>query len=376
MFQFGFNVTKCKVQVQLCLGRIKLQRNKKAIAIKALRKESARIRVEAVIRDNLMMQALEILELYTELLGVRVHLIDKTKEIPRDMIEAISSVIYAAQRVPDYIAQEYSIEWDLADAARALDIMTPGYSVPPPLTDPSTTGPRGGDPSIQGPPGDPYFQGPPGDPSYPGSSGGGFPVHPGNPGPHQPARPGVVPAVQPQFTDANQGFPDVQPQFTDANQAAAYARQAAEQAKVAADYAAQFAMAQSGLTTADHQSGSTSVVSNDPSGHYPPVMPASASDTPPTAWGQPITQNGPSSGGGPTSTGGYLVKSEEELQRAYEQAPGPSNKKKNIDSVAASPPSAPPSSSIQPSPPGVESSEGPIDDYKELAARLEALKRG
>eukprot|EP00798_Chlamydomonas_sp_ICE-L_P030279 gene30279-35266_t len=111
MFE-SFNVTKCKIQVQLCLGRINLQRNKKTIAIKAYRKEvaellaggkqeSARIRVETVIRENLMMQAFERLEIYLESINVRVQLIDKTKEIPRDMVEAISSVIYAAQRVAD-----------------------------------------------------------------------------------------------------------------------------------------------------------------------------------------------------------------------------------------------------------------------------------
>lgn len=34
-----------------------------------------------------------------ELLAVRAQLVAKTKEIPRDMVEAISSVIYAAERV-------------------------------------------------------------------------------------------------------------------------------------------------------------------------------------------------------------------------------------------------------------------------------------
>ena len=42
---------------------------------------------------------LQILELYLELLKVRAQLISKTKEIPRDMVEAISSIIYSAQRI-------------------------------------------------------------------------------------------------------------------------------------------------------------------------------------------------------------------------------------------------------------------------------------
>lgn len=46
---------------------------------------------------HMMPQAYEILELYLELVAVRTQLISKTKEIPRDMVEAISSIIYAAQ---------------------------------------------------------------------------------------------------------------------------------------------------------------------------------------------------------------------------------------------------------------------------------------
>ncbi len=41
------------------------------------------------------------IELFVELLTVRIQLIDKQKEIPGDMIEAISSLVYAAQRITD-----------------------------------------------------------------------------------------------------------------------------------------------------------------------------------------------------------------------------------------------------------------------------------
>ena len=36
-----------------------------------------------------------------ELLKVRVELIERSKEMPADMIEAISSLIYATQRITD-----------------------------------------------------------------------------------------------------------------------------------------------------------------------------------------------------------------------------------------------------------------------------------
>ena len=42
-----------------------------------------------------------VLELFVELLRVRVELIKKSKEMPPDMIEAISSLVYATQRVTD-----------------------------------------------------------------------------------------------------------------------------------------------------------------------------------------------------------------------------------------------------------------------------------
>ncbi|KAI3436025.1 hypothetical protein D9Q98_002082 [Chlorella vulgaris] len=107
---FGFNPTKCKTQCRLGVGRIKLLRNKKQIAMKTHRKEvaellrqgkqgNARIRVEAVMREHHMLHGYEILELYLELLAVRAELLGKTKEIPPDMVEAICSLIYAGERV-------------------------------------------------------------------------------------------------------------------------------------------------------------------------------------------------------------------------------------------------------------------------------------
>lgn len=43
-------------------------------------------------------QAYEILELFMELLAVRAPLVASSKEIPRDMVEALSSVLYCASR--------------------------------------------------------------------------------------------------------------------------------------------------------------------------------------------------------------------------------------------------------------------------------------
>jgi len=45
------------------------------------------------------MQAFEIMEIYLELLVVRLNLIEKSKDIPNDMFECLSSLVYAASRV-------------------------------------------------------------------------------------------------------------------------------------------------------------------------------------------------------------------------------------------------------------------------------------
>ena len=56
----GFNPSKCKTALRLCIGRIKLLKNKKGLAARALRKEiadllgadkteSARVRIEGVM---------------------------------------------------------------------------------------------------------------------------------------------------------------------------------------------------------------------------------------------------------------------------------------------------------------------------------------
>ncbi|KAK9811537.1 hypothetical protein WJX72_005542 [[Myrmecia] bisecta] len=108
-----FNSTRCATQCKLCITRVKMMRNKKQTMLKAQRKEvadllrnnkqgNARIRVEAVIREILLLEAYEILELFLELLSVRVKMVEQAKDVPPDMIEALGSLVYAAQRLQDF----------------------------------------------------------------------------------------------------------------------------------------------------------------------------------------------------------------------------------------------------------------------------------
>uniref|UniRef100_A0A7S0RFP5 IST1 homolog n=1 Tax=Chlamydomonas leiostraca TaxID=1034604 RepID=A0A7S0RFP5_9CHLO len=429
----GFNIAKSETQCRLCKARINLQRNKRTIAVKTMRKEIAgllasgkqeyaRIRVEGVIRENLLMQAYEILELYLELIAVRSQLIAKTKEIPRDMVEAISSIIYAAQRISDVpeltqlralfaskygkeyaneaasdvtcakwqvnanlircllveppqpeeklamlseIAQEQGVEWDLATAARDLlpQGAHPGAAVP-------------------APPG-------PGLATQGGAGAAAAPMPP----------PGMMPPP---------GGMSMDPQ-----QAAAAAAAAAAHARAMADYAAQLAMQQ-----------------QVNSGAMPPP-----SGVPPAGWlvantpgGDAVQAGGASSssaggGAGPSQptyvrvveppAGGFVPRSEAEIQRAYDAAVGPPAKGALSPPTAPAPPVMPPhghhhsqgSSSLEglptppldlprapqelprppaavvpgtfdlPHPPTGSIPAGPEDEYDELSRRLDALKR-
>lgn len=108
-----FNANKFKTQCKLCASRIKLMRNKKQLSLHQTRKEvaellrsnkqgNARIRVETVIREAYLLQAYDILELFLELLSVRTELLEKSKRMPVDMVEALASIVYAANRLSDF----------------------------------------------------------------------------------------------------------------------------------------------------------------------------------------------------------------------------------------------------------------------------------
>ncbi|PSS00013.1 IST1-like protein [Actinidia chinensis var. chinensis] len=111
-FNKGFKAPKCKTLLKLTIPRIKLLRNRREIQIKQMRRDiaklletgqeaTARIRVEHIIREEKMMAAQEIIELFCELITVRLPIIEVQRECPLDLKEAISSVCFAAPRCTD-----------------------------------------------------------------------------------------------------------------------------------------------------------------------------------------------------------------------------------------------------------------------------------
>ncbi|XP_043713022.1 uncharacterized protein LOC122661629 [Telopea speciosissima] len=112
LFRRGFNSSKCKTMAKLATARIKLLRNKREVVVKQMRRDvalllqsgqdaTARIRVEHVIREQNVMEANEIIELFCELVVVRLSVIAKQRECPADLKEGITSLIFAAPRCSD-----------------------------------------------------------------------------------------------------------------------------------------------------------------------------------------------------------------------------------------------------------------------------------
>ncbi|XP_068637280.1 uncharacterized protein [Aristolochia californica] len=110
----GFRGANCKTLLKLVIPRIKIMRNKREAQLKQMRRDiakllengeeaTARIRVEHIIREENMMAAQEIIELFCELISARLPIIEMQRECPLDLKEAIASVCFAAPRCPDLV---------------------------------------------------------------------------------------------------------------------------------------------------------------------------------------------------------------------------------------------------------------------------------
>ncbi|TVU35480.1 hypothetical protein EJB05_17371 [Eragrostis curvula] len=104
--------TKCKTCLNLVISRIKLLRNRRELQLINMRKEMAqylqtgqesiaRIRVEHIIREQNILAAYEIVELFCEFVLARVPIVDAQKECPIELREAIASIIFASGRCSD-----------------------------------------------------------------------------------------------------------------------------------------------------------------------------------------------------------------------------------------------------------------------------------
>ncbi|XP_050502225.1 IST1 homolog isoform X7 [Diabrotica virgifera virgifera] len=123
MFSSGPNYPKLKTNLRLSISRLKLLQKKKSELTEKSRKEiadyivagkieRAKIRVEYIIREDYLVEALEVVEMYCDLLLARFGLISNMKELDDGIAEAVSSLIWVAPRLMSDV-QELKVIADL-----------------------------------------------------------------------------------------------------------------------------------------------------------------------------------------------------------------------------------------------------------------------
>nr|CDS26882.1 protein of unknown function DUF292 eukaryotic [Hymenolepis microstoma] len=116
MFSPKFDENKLKTNLRICVVRMKnLYSKKNELNVRARRElaeylrnkkiDRARIRVEQIVREDYLLEVLEIIEIYCELLITRMNLITSTVECDPGLREAIATLIWCAPRL-SYDCQE------------------------------------------------------------------------------------------------------------------------------------------------------------------------------------------------------------------------------------------------------------------------------
>ena len=143
LFGGGFSSSKCKTSLRLCVGRIKLLRNKKSLATRALisevadllraeKDDAARVRVEGVMREEGVLEVFEILDVFLELLIARLPMIEASKDVPADLREALATVMFAASKLaaelPELasLREQFAVKYGKAFAKACSDDATAG----------------------------------------------------------------------------------------------------------------------------------------------------------------------------------------------------------------------------------------------------------
>jgi len=131
------NYVKLKTHLRLAIQRLKMAEKKKTELAQKSRKEiaeylnigkleRAKIRVEHIIREDYLVEAMGLVEMYCDLLITRFGLIEQVKTLDDGLAEAVSSLLWVAPRlqtdisemkiVADLLTQKYGKQY--AQAAR------------------------------------------------------------------------------------------------------------------------------------------------------------------------------------------------------------------------------------------------------------------
>lgn len=141
MFSSGPNYSKLKTNLRLVINRLKLLEKKKTELAAKARKEiadyisagkddRARIRVEHIVREDYLVEAMELLEMYCDLLLARFGLIQTQKELDSGLEEPIATLIWATPRLQadvqelKHVADQFSSKYgkEFAQSCRTNEL--------------------------------------------------------------------------------------------------------------------------------------------------------------------------------------------------------------------------------------------------------------
>jgi len=106
----GYSKDTLKVKSKMASNRIKMKLKKKenelnlakkniAVLLHNNKTQSARIKVEGIIREENTMKVMEWLEMMCDLVFQRVNLITNEKRPPEDLMETMCSILYCSERI-------------------------------------------------------------------------------------------------------------------------------------------------------------------------------------------------------------------------------------------------------------------------------------
>ncbi|KAI6242032.1 IST1-like protein [Aphelenchoides fujianensis] len=158
---WGTQYAKLKTNLRLAANRLRLlQKKKTEQAMKARteiadfllndKEDRARIRVESIIREDFVVEAYELLEMFCELLMARFGVIQQMKEIDEGIAEAVASLLWVAPRISHEVSEFKIISAQLeqkygkqyAETARMNQLPEPSRVSPKLIAKLSTSAPN------------------------------------------------------------------------------------------------------------------------------------------------------------------------------------------------------------------------------------------
>ncbi|KAF9663968.1 hypothetical protein SADUNF_Sadunf17G0107200 [Salix dunnii] len=126
LFRRKFNTSKFNSLAKLAISRIAILKNQKQVRVSFAKSDFAR-QVEQLIKDQSMADAFDMMEDYIHFLVDRVVQLQKNKECPDELKEAISSLIFASSRCGEFpelqeIRGIFTSRFGKEFAARAVEL--------------------------------------------------------------------------------------------------------------------------------------------------------------------------------------------------------------------------------------------------------------